>query len=659
MPNDVTINGVDYSSAFIDYDVTNESIYKASKYTVLLVDIDNSIDDTIERFQEIKIYEEGTLFFTGVIIDIDNGENNSGILEITGMDYWMWLLRSPHTESYTAQTASQIITDMVNNNEYINGIGLTTTGIVATTNTLTKKYLGRACSNIAVDLAVNEDFVIYIDKNKDVKFRSNIAVDSGIHLNYANNDMKSENIKRTGLGIVNVCRVRGKAGSPPNNAPVSAIYEDDELIAKYKTSTFNGKLPMLEINAPELTTPQDCLERAIYEIRKRNEDPKRGTIVASDLNINIVVGELITLTIASRSIIAETFIIQSVTHIKSANETSLEVIYYTRSNADLVQDILERSISSSQYLSDEATVFNKFKILTEPLLVTSSVDVDRRSYAGAEYGEFDYSDKYYGQVSGSWTSVVSAKQTTVTNKMFETLLRIIGQISTIPNQMDGANANIAIGTGTTTIPVTSNTLENETFRKGMEPGYPNKTDDKEITFRTIIGDDTVITTTIANIGMFNDPSIGNEQTAIVLDSSISKVADEEIRITWKFTFSGTVLTTAGINLLRDLYTGFDANFLDNSNASIEITTTAPSTYREGMVSGKPDFPTTLMDMLRFQIDISGADVDGAGIDGETFTEVDLYNKTSGGIKVIDGVVGTTNFNNLQNLIIQILLKMIR
>jgi len=186
-----------------------------------------------------------------------------------------------------------------------------------------------------------------------------------------------------------------------------------------------------------------------------------------------VVGELITLTIAHRNITAETFIVQSVTHIKSEDMTSLKVIYYTRSNADLVQSILERAISSSQYLSDEATVFSKFKILNENMVVTSSVDIDRRSYAGAEYGEFDYGGKYYGQVSGSWTSEVSAKQTTVTNKMFETLLRIIGQISTIPNQMDGANAHIAIGTGTTTIPVTSNTLENETFREGMEAGYPN------------------------------------------------------------------------------------------------------------------------------------------------------------------------------------------
>jgi len=166
--------------------------------------------------------------------------------------------------------------------------------------------------------------------------------------------------------------------------------------------------------------------------------------------------------------------------------------------------------------------------------------------------------------------------------------------------------------------------------------------------------------------MFNDSSTGNEQTGIVLynseaslDDSISKVADEEIRITWKFTFSGTVLTTAGINLIRDLYSGHDTNFLDNSNASIEVTTTAPSTYREGMEASHPEFPTTLMDVLRFQIDISGADVDGAGIDGETFTEVDLYNKTSGDTKIIDGVVGTTNFNNLQNLIIQILLKMTR
>ncbi|KKK86284.1 hypothetical protein LCGC14_2764790, partial [marine sediment metagenome] len=203
--------------------------------------------------------------------------------------------------------------------------------------------------------------------------------------------------------------------------------------------------------------------------------------------------------------------------------------------------------------------------------------------------------------------------------------------------------------------VTDTTLASENFRKAMNSGYPNQVGDGQLEWKITLNDVDAITTTIRNLALFNDVTVGSLLLGGTLAANQNKTADQEIDITVKISISSSTgfLTTAGKNLLRNLLILADVNYLDNSNAAIEIITSPVD--RTGMDSGHPKFTTVSNDELIFQVT-----VDTTAQDGKTFSGMDLYNKTSGGTQAIDGALAiTTTIAQLQGLIIQVLVKLIR
>ncbi len=659
MVNNISIDGVDYSSSFVDWDIEKSNNFFSGQFEAILFDEDNSIYSTIERYNQVELYFSASKKFTGVITDIMPSGNNTGKLIIQGADYWLFALKEPLIRIFTNQSASQIITSIINTE--LAGLNLTTTGIVATTNIISNDSTGtkmiyrgnEAISTVLQDLALGESFVISIDNDKDVIFRSNTAVDSGVALVYGV-DIRREDIVRLGGDIVNVVRVRGAPGQPPNTPPVGAIVEDDALIAKYATSDFDGRLPIVTITRTELSTALACQAAGEAEIRRRNQDPDRGT-VERDLLFDVDVNELVTLTIPHKGFTAQTFIVQNIHHSFTGNTTVLDVIYYTRQTADLVQLIMEQNRRTELYLIDDDVIFQLFKKLKEEIMITATFDVESRTFSGAEYGEFNYGEKSYGEFSGAFSSDVSARALTVTNQFIENWLRIIGQIATVPTTVNAANAFIAIGDDSTDVKVTDTTLASEDFRKEMLAGYPNQVADGEIEWKITLNDVDAITATIRNLALFDDSAVGNLLLGGTLASDLSKTADQEIDITIKISISSSTgfLTTLGKNLLRDLLILLDTNFLNEANAAIEIITSPVD--RNAMDSGHPKFTNVSNNELIFQ-----STIDTTAQDGKTFAGIDLYNKTSGGTQVIDGALATTTtIAQVQGLIIQVLMKLIR
>lgn len=659
MVNNISIDGVDYSSSFVDWDIEKSNNFFSGQFEAILFDEDNSIYAAIERYNQVELFFVASKKFTGVITDILPASNNKGKLVIQGQDYWLFALKEPLIRTFTNQSASQILTSIINTE--LAGLNLTTIGIVATTNIITNDSTGtkmiyrgnEAISTVLQDLALREEFVISIDNDKDVIFRSNTAVDSGVALVYGTDIIKEE-IVRLGGDIVNVVRVRGAPGQPPSTAPVGAIVEDDALITKYATSDFDGRLPLVTITRTELSTPEACQEAGKFEIRKRNQDPDRGTVLR-ELLFDVDVNELVTLTIPHKNINTQTFIVQNIHHSFSGNSTTLDVIYFTRQTADLVQIIMEQNRRTEIFLIDDDVIFDKFKELTEEIMITATFDIESRTFSGAEYGEFNYGEKSYGEFSGSFTSDVSARALTVTNQFIEDWLRIIGQIASVPTTIDASNAFIAIGSDATVVQVTDTTLASENFRKAMNAGYPNQVGDGELEWKATLNDVDTIIATIRNLALFNNSAVGSLLLGGTLASNLSKTADQEIDFTVKISVASSTgfLTTASKNLLRNLLILADVNYLDNSNAAIEIITTPVA--RSAMDSGHPKFTNVSNNELIFQ-----TSVDTSANDGKTFSGVDLYNKTSGGTKVIDGALSiTTTIAQEQGLKIQILLKLIR
>ncbi len=664
---DLKINGVDYSTKLITADFEKTNIYFSGNALVQVYDEDGTVLDAIERYMDIEIYENDILRFTGVIPNILPSKNHSSFIVLDCMDYWAFALREPIERIFTNKSASEIIADIIATE--LAGLNLSTadgTKFVATTKIISNdstgtKYILRGnhpASKIFSDLAFDEDYVISIDEDKDVIFRSNIANDSGIHLNYDNGDIINEEIQLLGGDLVNVVKVRGAPGSPPATPPVGAIVEDDALISKLATANWDGRLPMVTVNRPELATPAACQDAGEFELKKRNQEPNRGPI-ERELNFNVDVNQLVTLTIPQKNITAQSFMVQRIQHSLDRSLTVIDVVYYTRQTSDLVSLIMEQNRNTESYLIDDALVYTKYKKFTEETTITTHVKVESQIITGAVYGEFDYSTKYYGQASGSATEVLAFEQKTVLNKLLENWLRIVGQIPTVPNVLNASNSFIALGFDETTILVTDTTLTNELFRNGMEAGFPNTATANIVEWQAKLTDSDVEASTIRNFALFDAITSGNFLVGGVLSEDVHKVSDQDLIFTAKVTIAGISITPAGSLLLRDILIGDDVNYLDNPNSGIEIvvaTTAPPSEIRTAMTSGFPKFKTSLLDQLIYEVAI-----DTTTHDGEDFDGMDLYNDdVSGGTQVIDGALALiTIIDEDQNLNCQMLWRLVR
>ena len=212
-----------------------------------------------------------------------------------------------------------------------------------------------------------------------------------------------------------------------------------------------------------------------------------------------------------------------------------------------------------------------------------------------------------------------------------------------------------MGSGATAIDVSDNgALENESNRLTMEPGFPFRSAAGTVDWRIIINDAIAETLTIANTGLFNSSSGANREIAGVLSSSVAKAADEDIRITMQAVLTGNKITADGINALMEMIISVLSDYID-TGAFIEIVLDgAPlSSYNEAMASGFPKFMNVAKDRSRYQIELTGAEVLANGIDGEIFTEMDLYNgDPSTEIKMIDGVVASVTLSQLQDYFLQ-------
>ena len=659
-----TIKDIDYTfghtstfgANFYAYDVYENTIYSASELYLTVTDEDRTIVENAGRYTEIRLTVDGTTRFLGLAVDFNTTDTDTNSVIIYSRDYWDVWLRSPVTSSYTNQPRSTVLADIAQNNQFLEPFGFTVTGIETTTSLITNKFAGDVAGVIAANFALNEGFTVFIDETKNVIFRQQNFVDSGVHLNDNNGDIRESDFQRSGEGVVNVVSVRGATGAPgaTDRAAISIIYEDDDLIQ----AMGGTKVTMPEIIDTSISTTLDAVNRAIYEIERRNSIPTQAEITA-ELNHDLTRGKLVTITDPGENITAEKFYILSARHDYLSQSTKLKLFFYTRTTIDQINDIQRSAAKAGQPMRDSSATTTKFKVTQEDVTLKAFVDVDTRNFTNSVYGEFNYGEYGYGQIAGSFSSSISNEQMTLTNKGMEVFLRIIGQVATVPNDYDGGKAHIALGTGTTAIAFTNTTLETEAIRKGMIAGFPQRTTDLEGKFRILIDDTDVVTATYTNIALFNASSSGDIAFSHKFASAVNKTEDNTLRITIRFTLSGTALTTAGGNLLADLFMGQGYDYPDNSNAAMELTTAASDTFRKAMDTGFPSFASGNTEQLTWLSNVSTSEISGNSLSNETLTNMDLYNKTSSGIKIISPTIATSKILATENLGLQFRLRLVR
>ena len=658
-----TVEGIDYTFghtntfqyAFINYDLKENSIYKASELFLNLIDQDRTIVNGTDFFEEVKIFIDGTCRFTGLLIEIDRENKKDIVIDLYARDYWEIWNRAAVTTSYENQTRSAILSDIAQNNQFLKDYNFGVSKIQTTVDTISLAGAGDPAANIALAFATAEGFTVYIDENKDVIFRPQNFEDTGVTLDTSTTNVYSTDYYKKSEGVVNVVPVRGRTSGPGETARregIAIIYEDDALI-----EAMNGKkAPMHEIVDSSITTRADAVNRAIYEIEKRNSIPQQLTITVPR-NLNLNRGKLVTITDTGEGITAVQFYILSAEHSYRPRTTKLELVYYSRTTVDQIKDVQATANTAAQPMRDTSTTVGLFKVRQEELTLQSFVTVESQNFDNAQYGEFGYGTKYYGQIGGSWSSVISDEQMTVTDKGIENFLRLIGQVTTVPT--DYSQLYMALGTGTSAIAFGDTTLDTEVVRVGIEAGFAARPTDATVTMEFIIDDIDQATASFTNIGLFDASSSGNLIFAHKFASAVSKTDETALRFTVKYTLSGTTISTAALNLLADLSLGYDTNYLNNSNAHIEITASVEGAKRDAMDSGFPGFKSGNVTSLTWQSTFTTSQITAENLNNNTFTSMDLYNASSSGTKVIDATVVSTTISSSQDLGLQFILKVVR
>ena len=198
-------------------------------------------------------------------------------------------------------------------------------------------------------------------------------------------------------------------------------------------------------------------------------------------------------------------------------------------------------------------------------------------------------------------------------------------------------------------------LTTETLREGMEPAYPLSGSPATMAHQIIITDAELPSGNFREFALMNASAAGDLFGRYVHPSNIAKVADEEIRVTFDTAFTGDLAFIAvGLALIRDLQIGAVGDFLDSSNAAIEVQGSA--TYREAVNSPTPIFTVTSFDKIKWQITIVNP---GEFATGGTITQVDLYNKTSGGVQVLTLTVPTITTIATEDNVIRQFIEIVR
>lgn len=626
------INSIDRGSFLVDYEL-EETIewYNSEAVITLIDDVSGTLYNNLARYQDVKLYNDdnSAIIFRGVIVSIKKNPNNTSMIELECYDYWFLLTRKHITRTFTNMTASAIIKDVIDT--YFSST-FTYTGVVSTVETYTIAIRGKNVARFFHELAITENFLIYVDENKDIIFREEDSVSSGVSLSYGT-DIIEEEFNEDGHDIVNMVFIQGKGGSP-NGAAIGYLYIDYDLLDE-----MGEELELPKIVDTSLTTLDQCRARGELEIKRHNQSPNVGR-VKTIRNTSLQTGKTVKLTIPHRGYTADDFLIRSVRHVYSEDISELAVIYTTKTNADLVGDIITEARKNSEEFADDSTVYPKLVILNDTLELKAYITVEKRVFAGTYYGNHYDGSGYYGtQNTGTWTTVLPEEEITVLNSGIKKLVDLIKGIDA--TVLDGDNTYLAWGADSTTINYGDTSLNNEVGRVKTAVDSPDLETSSEITWRFEISDSEMDSGTIQNIGLLDANTLGTLILASVLSSAFSKSTDENYRFTIRLVFTtarGNV-TSIGIAKFIDIITGYGVDLpLNGTNTHLEISTTTP--YREQVASGYPK-SNVAGTFIRWLLDLSSSDIISNSLDGESYTDIKMYDVNSGGSAIVDGTVSAT------------------
>ena len=518
------VSGFVYDNELFDGMVNQTALYRLRRCE--LVYSDSSSDEILSRIDVgdgFHVINNFSTEFRGIIDDFVYQENKQ--VMINGYDE-SFLLAEDFISTYITTspnvTASQIVGDIID----LYGQSLFTKNITATSRSyLGKTWRARSPLEIIQELALLENYIFYVTPDRVFNFVPNDSNDLGQTIEVGK-EIFTWSFPKANTKMKNVIIVIGKGAT--NTAGVKEIVRDSDSIAKY------GKRS-IRIEDTSITTSDQAIERAESELARRSNPLITGSVqVARDFDKTA--GAIIGITNSQESWSNKKFLIIEAIHELDLPVSHLQLAEVDIQNSDQIAEILANQRIITKNYEDDATPITRSEIVVEDITVSAYLYVEKQTNASRNWNESNWNSINWNTTPGSYSTIINGDSMVITTNGLNRIRDLVQGESV--NQLNASNTHIGVGTGTDGASLTDTALGSQTDRNAMDSGFPRDgTEAGTIEHQASFDDSDFTSATLTEVGLFDASTSGTLIARIVPSVSITKSADEVVRIRTRLQFS--------------------------------------------------------------------------------------------------------------------------
>lgn len=507
------IDGYSYFPEFIDGEIIQTALYRIRHARLELADdSSDTITNRLDNSQHVYIYNNYSLVFSGKIENFNFNESKA--IKIDIQDFSVHLAEDFITYAASAETASDIVTSIL----AAHGDGIFTTNITPSSRTYTKTWRGLSPLEIIQELALNEGYTFFVTQFKVFNFVPQNFDDLGVTLTDGDTLFK-RSFPHDTTKLKNNIVIIGKGAT--DTAGIKVIARDPASIEKHGKRT-------LRIEDTSIDTEDAAIEKAESELNRLANPLVIGNVLVAR-TFTYTAGSIIQITLPQRSWVAKNFLIIESLHELETPLTELTLGEINILNADQLADVLMKQRLTSKNWEDDATPLTSIERWVEEITVQCLVDIERQTTISRDWNESDWNgNDEWDAAPGAWLTIQSDVKMVITTVGLNRIRDLI--VGKAVTDLSAANANVALGEGTTPGNLADTALGNETQRGIMDSGFPRDgTSDGEDEFQTSWDDGDFSSGTFSEIGLLDNTVAGALIARVVPPSTFSKGAGENLR----------------------------------------------------------------------------------------------------------------------------------
>ena len=512
---EIEIGGVDYSTNLITLDAS--IIFgQAKKFSSILNDTNNTIRNTIRFNDVVLMYVNGDLKWRAYI---DNKpvarESHLLALDISGLE--KKLLQKFITVSFTNQTISQMIKTIIST--FYSGI-FTTNNVPDTTTQYTENYRFQSPWFIFQDLSKREDLQVFVDEDNDIHLNGLFMEDSGQTFDYnAGDEMFRPDFPNVGKAVKNAVVVHTQMTDPETG--------EGGIAVRYNNLTSIQNIGE-RIEAPPITDTTSKTVVQALSMGQEKIDPVafelQDGIFDIRLNADLFAGQILRVTLDSKNFSLQQFIIKEILHKFKPPFSTIKVAEVEDSTIRVLKDILRKQQANEERHSDASAIIIDNYVLDETIESEFKMSVFSANVGDRVWRENAWRSFSWRAGAPAETPVISDEKMVITTLGKERFIDLIEGLAVTP--IDGSNAHVAVGSGTTPAAVTDTTLETEDLRKIAAVTQPTST---KLRSEISITDSDIVSDAYTEVGLLDNSVGGLLFSRQVSSISIAKVANETLR----------------------------------------------------------------------------------------------------------------------------------